>query len=1451
MSALRGGAADKEGNEYEDLWTALRIADLLHDQAHRIRLEPPGDAGVGIELEIDVDGRTWGEQAKNYAKTWTIARLKTGDTSGKISVLKGAKHQIELGRGYRLISSSTAKPLVDLSERARATTTITDFKEALTRDLTSDFAAVVQYWEVSEAIAWRYLKDIVVEHWPVQLLHRTTWQAYKTLYAGDLDMVIDTVGRFCRNHRHQDISPPQVAAFLKRKFTERLLAGNDSTRQMLHQTLERHTRRVARFEPEFGLVPRSEAQSIIAALEDPDSPQILIIDGPAGFGKSAVVAEVATALDERGWFVAMARMEATMASPTSGHLGQQMGLAESPSVLLAGVAAGLPGLLVIDQLDAVSQFSGRMPDSFEAVDEVRDELQRVPNLKLMLVVRTVDLDNDPRVRSLLRTEKPAVRHTVGKLGADQVREYLRRHDAFVPSESTIELLRTPLHFAVYSRLPEQARRSAYQTLQDLYDRFTAEARQHATTRAGHIDWVGITSTLVTYMSEKQTLTAPRPVLDEFPGEEIAALESEAVLVSDESGISFLHETYFDYLFARAFVTKGGDLHDFLVANGQFLFRRAQTRQILEYLAAKDPQQLRATVVRTLSSSSIRSHIKQVVVGVLRQLTPSPADWEALEHLAWEPGPSGDRLLRLLSSPQWFDTADYLGRWEVWLADPGRADMAAQQLISVARDRGERVAELFHPYVGVGEEWRLRLRALIAWSTCPALVPFAVDLIRGGHIDDVRGPIAVNSDFWSIVADLEGDDPIGAARLIGAYLDRAMTRANADGATDPFETGHIARNSQGANVIQHVADEVPEAFVREVLPFLVRLSNSRNNTDTPSLNRWGRLITNSHAVDDTILAAMECALQKLTRSNPQAAFEAIEPFREVASNALRFLVCRTLTASNDSDDAIDWLNGEQQNLYLGWYDSPRYASYKLIAAHSSRCSEHLLRQLEAEILRGDKGRLPHYGQVSLLFGIDPLRMGAVVRRRVAELKRLSVEPPPEPRGIVASFVGPPIAHDASKRMSDENWLSALRKHASERTIHRTSGPVGGASQLAGVLEARAKEHPERFARLALRFDDTIPMTAITHVIRAVAPELDRALFADLCEHALATYGDAISHPVCTALSDSGGIDERLVSLIEEFSTSADPESDYTSRGAEDLYVVGMRSVRGAAALAAATVLFEGAQHLNRLVPVVERLAVDTSTAVRTCAARAVAALLNHDQQAALDIAERLFDAPLAVFDTAATEHLLTHGLLRSSPQFLRHLRQALEGPPGIATRAGRIWAVAEHYGAIAPPVSDDVRTLSNTARRGAAEVMADNAADSSETLAFLFADPDSEVREAASAGLRGLADMRPSPQDVFIDAFLDSPAFAENFETLAESMEDLGTRLPSSALRACEMMVDAVGAGANRLQGRSAYVGRTVTTVVLRSYRQGDESVREQCLDIIDRLVDLHAFGLDAALAEER
>lgn len=1461
MTALPGGAADKAGNVFEQLWTAMRVADLLHGEASRIRLEPPGDDGVGIEFEIDIAGETWGEQTKHSTSTWTVKRLRDDD------VLSAAKHQIERGRAYRLITSSAATALDVLSERARIADSLGAFENLLTAKSQRDFEELLRCWGVSDDVAWQLLKSIVVEHQPLAPLRRNARLAFQVLYAGDLDLVIAAARDFCDSHLHENITAPQVAAYLRRKgFRERLLAGDEDTRRQLHRTLERQQRRVRGTAPEFGLVPRPEVQRIIDDLVDSERTRVVVVDAPAGYGKSAVVAEVATALDELGWFVAVARMDVGTAVPTSDRLGEQMGLSDSPSVLLAGVTEGAPGLLVVDQLDAVSLFSGRMPDSFDAVEEVLEEIGRAPNLKVLLVVRSVDLKNDQRLRSLVRSESAASRHTLERLDVDLVRQHLAHHGVYVPSDETLELLRTPLHLSVYGRLSNEARELPYRTLQDLYHQLTPEVRRRAVARATHLDWQGITSFLVETMSGNETLTVPRAALDRFPAEELAALESEDLLVGDEAGVAFFHESYFDYLFARAFVEGGGDLHAFLASTGQFLFRRSQTRQVLEYLAATDRSRFREVAAQLLSSPHIRSHLKHVVVSVLRQLNPDPEDWVEVEEIAWSEDAIGPHLLALLSDPRWFDVADRLGRWAGWLAKAEHVDRAAHQLLFAARQRGTRAAELVRPYVGASEDWRIRLRALVAWSLNSELVPLAVELIEGGQVDDARGPIGVNSDFWSIVHGLIEDDPDGAAQVTGAFLRRGLQRARADGAEDPFDSEHLSTHSPSESVISDVAEKAPHRFVEESLPFVVEVAQANQHVLDdllPAGARWGhRWRGSAYSVDDVVFAATEDALCRLATSDPEFARVAIAELRTVESEELRFLACRTLTALDGPDDAIAWLIDDPRNLVLGWSDNPRWASRELIAAHSSRCSDELYARLETEILAHRskyERRAVGHGQNVLLSGLDRARMSEAGRRRLAELQRRFEEPPPEPRPVMASFVGSPIPVEASKKMSDDNWLAALRKHASEETDWNGDVPVGGATQLAQVLEQRAKEEPERFARLVLRFDDSVPATAGAHVLRGAHAGIQLDLLTDVCEHVSALYGEDVGRDVCSAIGAADAVNDRLVTLLERYSMSTSPEREWARTDAGsggqyyggDLFHAGLNCTRGGAALATASVLFKGADHLTRLLPVVERLATDVNMAVRTCAAEAVVALLHHESDRALELAEKLLDAPIEVFDARTTERLLTYCILRAPERFSIHLQRVVEGPDAVAERAGRIWAVADYRGALVEPVAEVVSGLPPRARVGAAEVLAENVADSADALAELFSDPESDVRSAASRGMRNIAEVTPDAVDPLIEAFIRSAAFGENMDDLIDSLEKLGTRLPASALESCERAVEAGGRELGDIRSARATVGGDLITVVLRLYRQGDAQTRSRCLDIVDRLTDLNVYGVDRALAEER
>ena len=158
-------------------------------------------------------------------------------------------------------------------------------------------------------------------------------------------------------------------------------------------------------------------------LRDHDGKQIVVVEGRAGSGKSTVAASAAAALEEDGWSVAAVRMDVNETVLTSDALGRAMELSESPSVLLAVVADGQPALLVVDQLDAVSLHSGRVPDSFDAVSDVLVEIERYPNVKVLLACRTVDLENDYRLGSL-RADERVGRHAVSELDIETVKTHL-------------------------------------------------------------------------------------------------------------------------------------------------------------------------------------------------------------------------------------------------------------------------------------------------------------------------------------------------------------------------------------------------------------------------------------------------------------------------------------------------------------------------------------------------------------------------------------------------------------------------------------------------------------------------------------------------------------------------------------------------------------------------------------------------------------------------------------------------------------------------------------------------------------------------------------------------------------------------------------------------------------------------------------------------------------------
>jgi len=1475
VPALPGGSADKLGNQYESWWTLLRVGDLLTGKAARIRLEPPVPEGAGAEFWIDEQGMRWFEQAKDAPAggSWTVGRLI------REGVLVSVRGHLADGHEFRLVVSTAAAMLASLSSRAAKSTSLDEFRSVLNSDESDELPNVAAAWGTDGETTWRYLQHVHVEHHPRESLGRLVHLTYERLVQGDPEAAIDALGGWLTKQLQEVLTAPEIWAYLSAAgFPRRLLAGDPGTLAALTATVERQRRRTDDAQPAIGVVEQPQVAQVVGQLLSDDH-QVVIVHGRAGSGKSTVASEAVSQLVRKGWYAAALRMDAVNAGTRSARAaGKDNDLTESPVVLLDGVAEGSPAVLLVDQLDAVSTYAGRIPESFDAVAEVLEQARLVLSLKVLLVVRTVDLEEDPRLQHLLSDTSRVASLVISDLALEAVLRTLQAGgiDVAALTGTTLHVLCVPLHFAVFTRLSPEAQRIPYPTLAYLYDRYTNELRQQAERQAGHLDWAGIITVLVDRMSQNETPLAPEAVLDRFPRLEVNSLFSAGLLIREGARIGFFHETYFDYLFARTFVTAGHDLHDFLADSEQYLFRRTQARQVLEYLAATDREVFRRTVVRVLASHRIRPHLRDVVTGVLRQLDARPDDVRCLESAMFDGSGIEARLLPLVSSPAWFDAADQAGCWDAWLKDPAKSDKAGYQLIWAARNRPARVAELVAPHVGTSDAWRHLLRALIQWSLCPELVRLAVALLDRGDLDGLRGPIAVNAGFFSVLYSLHQRDPAGAARVIGAYLRRHQARAEADGSNDPFASGHLPENEvSAAEIIGAVAKGAPRAFLDEVLPFLVRVTEAGARPGEPGAlrasARWGiRFAGPPFSIDSALFAAVEQALRSLACTTPAAALARARPLAESDIEELRFLACRTFAAVGSANEALSWLLADERNLRLGWFDSPRAASRELIAAATPHCSDGQLEALGKRLLDFYPPRellvqnrhLRGHAQYELLSAIEPSRRSPEVARRVGELERkFAGSPPNSPQPVKASEVEPPISEAASHRMSDDDWLRAIARHNSDQTRWDGDIAFGGASELAQLLAQRSAEDPQRYARLALRFDADTPPVYFVRLIETVAGRIPVAELSQLCQHAHDIAGRSVRRSICFAVSRAGGnVDDVLAALLIECAADPDPDREFARTPSVpgetyfsgNLLSAGLNSTRGSAAQAIADVLFHGQERADQFSESLAALVTDPILAVRTQAAEALRALMNHRPDLALDLAEALLTgADVELFGVRTVTALLVSGLVRRPEKFASHLQRALDGPDMIAEQAGQPWAIGYLRRELPAPLPTRITDLDAAGRRGAAQVLARYPVDELQALRELFADEDPGVRTIAATALRALPQLPPEDADPLLRGFVDSPANTEHFDIAISALAHSTQVLPAATIMACQRAVALAGTALGDIATRHPMTADNLISILLRLYCQGDATTRSRCLDVIDQLSESRALDLDQKLNEVR
>ena len=114
------------------------------------------------------------------------------------------------------------------------------------------------------------------------------------------------------------------------------------------------------------------------------------------------------------------RLDRQRPSTNTEYFGKnQCGLPCSPVHSLRAFAGDSRGVLILDQLDAIRWTSVHSPDAMDVVEELVEEALAVPNLRVVVACRTLDMNDHPRIRAW-KKDKEAHEIQVGLLTDQQV-----------------------------------------------------------------------------------------------------------------------------------------------------------------------------------------------------------------------------------------------------------------------------------------------------------------------------------------------------------------------------------------------------------------------------------------------------------------------------------------------------------------------------------------------------------------------------------------------------------------------------------------------------------------------------------------------------------------------------------------------------------------------------------------------------------------------------------------------------------------------------------------------------------------------------------------------------------------------------------------------------------------------------------------------------------------------
>jgi hypothetical protein len=832
----------------------------------------------------------------------------------------------------------------------------------------------------------------------------------------------------------------------------------------------------------------------------------------------------------------------------------------------------------------------------------------------------------------------------------------------------------------------------------------------------------------------------------------------------------------------------------------------------------------------------------------------------------------------LNRVPWFDVIVSSGKLDDWLMSPDTDTFQyALNIIEqrdILRQRGNEVAK--------------RIRPLLENPDTPAerkqrvLRVFAFDWFHGSEpLFELflaalkRGDFENTSQDWGMrFHQLPERYPERAVQVLEAIFDLGVRAAPEGNAID------FARFRFPEDFVGQVVNRVPESFAKAFLPRLMALmlKNQKFNEHTGLTDTvWPVLMYGmSHDLKWVLLDQLADSLSALAEKAPSKLDALTGELEQLSLRNAGYLLLSAWSGNpgHYADRVVKYLLQHNEFLSLGyasWGEGNGEAAIArgAIGGATKHCTDENLRAIETAILKfyspfeKEEPRRFGYVQALLLHAIDPNRISLEARTRMEQLDRkfpkLNVEPPQPSAGFVT--LPSPIPETAVPKMSDENWLDAMRQYNASSENDPARWVMGGVHQLASQLELASRRDKPRFARLVLKMSGDLASSYFDSLVRglvalkdeqqnnkALEPLDSPALFAAFLHiHSLPNHpaGQWLMSAI-SAVADRDLPDEILGIVIYHALNGHTPEGSGgltgKSHGA-NLVNTGINTIRGSAADCLASLLFRKPARWQKLQQAVASVVHDASWAVRAVGISCLTALLNINRDQAVSMFVEIAGKNDALLGSMFVPRFL-HFASQTHYDALRGiLQEMLTSEDGDAREAAaQAITIASFRVKNAFEDLQLVRNAPEDARAAWIEVAAENlrfselSAHCREWLREAFYDSSNKVRDVAGRCFHRLSSDQLCHEVELIDTFLESPAFEHAATFLLMGLEHAVDRLPDVVCRIPERALELSRA---QDQNQRPWWTHQMSTLVLRLYNQTrDPEIRRRCLDAIDNMIEL-------------